>query len=170
MKRRVRSIVLAAALAAMASVPMAGNASHGVIGAGCEGTVAPGATASCETTFELFEDGFDSNFESHANFHELLSMGSVSVEWRDAEDNTILTTTCTLTGLAIELPTAGSETQWVGPFELQNATCATERSDEPTYVEGTQTLIVTAVADSCGTAEVCKFHGHLEISPDTALL
>ena len=176
MKTRTWTRSIAGALTAMAFVVPGKAQAVPVLSkiAQCYGVaeVGPGTT-TCTSTFMLNDSRVPTEIESHANFHVLSASGSITMEWRDANQNTVATFVCNAPGLYLIVDLPGGFTAQGGPADLSTFPNCTSQVNGAEFATGEQTLIVTARARSCiannGNRTRCLFHGYLTLNRSTLL-
>lgn len=139
-----RSLLALAAMLVLGMIPTAGQATPE--GIECGGTVAAGETASCSVHFNLEKDASISLLGTHANFENLLGMGTLDLRWIDADGAVVVEYSCQALGLP-------------DPLDDQRLLCSETSPAADTYAKGLQTVEVDVVsADSCPTGD-CVFEG-----------
>jgi hypothetical protein len=159
---RIRAFIFITAIVALA-LPTAGRAdtlTEVIASAECTGEVATPGDGICTATFELAEDGFVSNVDTHGNFHEFLSQnGGVRLTWIDPTGSMIWRADC---------PSLGASAEGIGPFDVQSASCTNDVT-QGHFVAGIQTLLVEAATTGCLPGPDCTFHGKIKISATSAM-
>lgn len=130
-------------MAALILSPTPASATHTTVALPeCTADV-PGA---CSATFELSVDVY--TYVDHADFHELLVDGDITLDWYDALGIQVRTWTC-----------LGTSVNSTNANDIMDV-CSV-RNHSSFYYAGTQTLKVSALAYTNLCSDACTFHGRV---------